>query len=123
MEIPVQGDGPDQTYPLVLLSPASEKTVTSTLGELRTRVAALQIHPYDASARDLGPGDVAQVFKRSRRDSLSGQAQRRYEAWNSRAPQRAGAPPLPRRQGARPGRRVVGTDSGNCGAGGAKGSR
>ena len=57
-----QGDGPDQTYPLVLLSPASEKTVTSTLGELRTRVAALQIHPYDASARDLGPGDVARVF-------------------------------------------------------------
>lgn len=57
-----QGEGPEQTYPLVLLSPASEKTVTSTLGELRARLATLQIHPHDAASRDLHTGDVARVF-------------------------------------------------------------
>ena len=52
---------PDR-YPLALLSPASDKTVSSTLGELRTRQARLQIHPRDADARDLSTGDVARVF-------------------------------------------------------------
>ena len=32
-------------YPLALISPASEKTVSSTLGELRERAAMLQMHP------------------------------------------------------------------------------
>ena len=49
-------------YPLALISPASDKTVSSTLGELRTRQARLQIHPRDAEARDLSTGDVARVF-------------------------------------------------------------
>ena len=49
-------------YPLALVSPASDKTVSSTLGELRTRQARLQIHPRDAEARDLSTGDVARVF-------------------------------------------------------------
>ena len=57
-----QGEGSDQGYPLALISPASEKTVTSTLGELRERMAALQIHPDDAVPRDLSTGDVARVF-------------------------------------------------------------
>ena len=48
--------------PLILLSPASGKTINSTLGELRPRAAALQIHPRDAAARDLDNGDVARVF-------------------------------------------------------------
>ena len=48
--------------PLILLSPASGKTINSTLGELRPRSAALQIHPRDAAARDLENGDVARVF-------------------------------------------------------------
>ena len=48
--------------PLILLSPASGKTINSTLGELRPRSAALQIHPRDAAARDLESGDVARVF-------------------------------------------------------------
>ena len=52
---------PDR-YPLALVSPASDKTVSSTLGELRTRQARLQIHPRDAEARDLSTGDVARVF-------------------------------------------------------------
>ncbi len=57
-----RGDDPAEDHPLVLLSPASEKTITSTLGELRPRLAALQIHPRDAAARDLASGDTARVF-------------------------------------------------------------
>ena len=52
---------PDR-YPLALVSPASDKTVSSTMGELRTRQARLQIHPRDATSRDLSTGDVARVF-------------------------------------------------------------
>ena len=57
-----RGEAPAEDHPLVLLSPASEKTITSTLGELRPRLAALQIHPRDAAARDLASGDTARVF-------------------------------------------------------------
>ena len=57
-----QGDSPAETYPLVLLSPVSDKTITSTLGKLRPCLASLQVHPIDAEARDLGIGDVARVF-------------------------------------------------------------
>ncbi len=49
-------------YPLALISPSTEKTVNSTLGELRARVADLQIHPDDAQPRGLGNGDTARVF-------------------------------------------------------------
>ena len=57
-----QGDSSAETYPLVLLSPASDKTITSTLGELRPRLASLQVHPIDSEAWDLSTGDVARVF-------------------------------------------------------------
>ena len=53
---------PPDRYPLALISPASDRTVSSTLGELRTRQARLRIHPRDAAARDLSTGDVARVF-------------------------------------------------------------
>ena len=53
---------PAGDYPLVLLSPASSRTITSTLGELRPRLAALQIHPRDAGPRDVGAGDTVRVF-------------------------------------------------------------
>lgn len=55
-------DPPAGDYPLVLLSPASSKTISSTLGELRPRAAALQIHPRDAGPRDIGGGDTVRVF-------------------------------------------------------------
>jgi len=57
-----QPDPGSDLYPLALISPASDKTITSTLGELRTRLANLQIHPGDAEARDLHTDDVARVF-------------------------------------------------------------
>ena len=49
-------------YPLTLISPATEKTISSTLGELRTGVARLQMHPDDADGRELSTGDTVRIF-------------------------------------------------------------
>ena len=49
-------------YPLALISPATEKTVSSMLGELRERAAMLQMHPQDAAARGLAHDDPVRVF-------------------------------------------------------------
>ena len=49
-------------YPLALISPASEKTVSSTLGELRERAAVLQMNPADAESRGLATDDPVRVF-------------------------------------------------------------
>ncbi|HEX2456626.1 MAG TPA: molybdopterin-dependent oxidoreductase [Vicinamibacterales bacterium] len=49
-------------YPLALISPASEKTISSTLGELRTRAAVLQMHPSDAADRGLTQDDPVRIF-------------------------------------------------------------
>ena len=42
--------------------PASEKTVSSTLGELRERVAVVYMHPADAADRGLAQEDPVRVF-------------------------------------------------------------
>ena len=57
-----QPDPATAKHPLALISPASEKTVSSTLGELRQRAAVLQMHPSDASARGLSSDDPVRVF-------------------------------------------------------------
>ena len=57
-----QPDPETEQYPLALISPASEKTISSTLGELRERAAMLQMHPKDAAARHLAQGDPVRVF-------------------------------------------------------------
>ena len=49
-------------YPLTLISPATEKTISSTLGELRTLIASLQMHPDDADARGISTGDAVRIF-------------------------------------------------------------
>jgi anaerobic selenocysteine-containing dehydrogenase len=49
-------------FPLALISPASEKTISSTLGELRERAAVLQMHPADAAARHIAQDDPVRVF-------------------------------------------------------------
>jgi anaerobic selenocysteine-containing dehydrogenase len=49
-------------YPLSLISPASEHTVSSTLGELRPSVARLKMSPDDAQARAIGDGDTIRIF-------------------------------------------------------------
>ena len=57
-----QGETAAETHPLVLISPASEKTITSTLGELSDQLARVQMHPQDATIRDVGDGDTIRVF-------------------------------------------------------------
>jgi anaerobic selenocysteine-containing dehydrogenase len=49
-------------YPLALISPASEKTVSSMMGELRQRAAMVQMNPEDAAARGLSHEDPVRVF-------------------------------------------------------------
>jgi len=49
-------------YPLALISPASDRTISSTLGELQDRTARLSMHPADAEARGLGSDDQVRVF-------------------------------------------------------------
>jgi anaerobic selenocysteine-containing dehydrogenase len=56
-----QSDPATPTYPLALISPASDKTISSTLGELRGDIARLMIHPADAELRGLSTGDAARV--------------------------------------------------------------
>jgi anaerobic selenocysteine-containing dehydrogenase len=57
-----QPDPATEQYPLALISPASEKTVSSTLGELRERPGMLHMHPSDAAARGLATDDPVRVF-------------------------------------------------------------
>jgi anaerobic selenocysteine-containing dehydrogenase len=57
-----QPDPATERYPLALISPSSEKTVSSTLGELRERAAVLQMHPADAAERGLANHDPVRVF-------------------------------------------------------------
>jgi len=57
-----QPDPATERYPLALISPASEKTVSSMLGELRERPGMLQMHPFDAQARGLATDDPVRVF-------------------------------------------------------------
>ena len=57
-----RGETAADTYPLVLLSPATSKSITSTLGELRTRQASLEMPPSDAGARHLVTDDPVRVF-------------------------------------------------------------
>ncbi len=56
-----QVEAPD-LYPLTLISPATEKTISSTLGELRRAPAALYMHIEDGHVRGLTEGDTVRVF-------------------------------------------------------------
>jgi anaerobic selenocysteine-containing dehydrogenase len=49
-------------YPLALISPASDRTISSTLGELPRPQTSLLMHPTDAAARNLEDGDVVRVY-------------------------------------------------------------
>jgi anaerobic selenocysteine-containing dehydrogenase len=57
-----QPDPGTDRHPLSLISPASERTVSSTLGELRPGIARLRMHPDDAQPRLIGDGDAVRVF-------------------------------------------------------------
>ncbi|HEY7113874.1 MAG TPA: molybdopterin-dependent oxidoreductase [Thermoanaerobaculia bacterium] len=49
-------------FPLALISPASDRTISSTLGELRPETVALAMHPEDAAARGVTDGGTVRVF-------------------------------------------------------------
>ena len=57
-----QPDPGTDRHPLSLISPASERTISSTLGELRPGIARLRMHPDDAQPRLIGEGDPVRVF-------------------------------------------------------------
>ena len=57
-----QEDPATDDYPLSLISPATEKTINSTLGELRRGPATLHMHPDDAEPRGLATGDSVRMF-------------------------------------------------------------
>ncbi len=57
-----EADPASPAFPLALISPSSEKTVSSTFGQLRRNVARLQIHPADAESRGITDGDPVRVF-------------------------------------------------------------
>jgi anaerobic selenocysteine-containing dehydrogenase len=57
-----QPDPSTQDFPLALISPASERTISSTLSELPRPAVRLLMHPDDAATRDLKDGDAVRVF-------------------------------------------------------------
>jgi anaerobic selenocysteine-containing dehydrogenase len=57
-----QADPGSERFPLALISPASNKTISSTLGELPRPGVFLLMHPADAAPRGLKDGDPIKVF-------------------------------------------------------------
>jgi anaerobic selenocysteine-containing dehydrogenase len=57
-----QADPATERFPLALISPATEKSISSTLGELRERAAVVHIHPDDAAPRNIAQSDVVRVW-------------------------------------------------------------
>ena len=55
-------DPATERYPLALISPATEKSISSTMGELRERAAVLHMHPDDARARGIAQDDPVRMF-------------------------------------------------------------
>ena len=57
-----QPDPATEEFPLTLISPASERTITSTLSELPRPEVRLLMNPADAEPRALKDGDAIRVF-------------------------------------------------------------
>jgi anaerobic selenocysteine-containing dehydrogenase len=55
-------DPGSERFPLALISPASSKTISSTLGELERPAVSLVMHPDDARRRGLTNGDPIRVY-------------------------------------------------------------
>ncbi len=52
----------DTEYPLTLISPATNKMVSSTFGEFNYPVLSVSINPVDAAPRGITDGEVVRVF-------------------------------------------------------------
>ena len=57
-----QPDPGSAQFPLALISPASERTISSTLGELPRPEVKLLLHPDDAATRGIADGDDVRVW-------------------------------------------------------------
>src|SRR5262252_4337612 len=57
-----QPDPATEKYPLALISPSSERTINSTLGQLPRPDVKLVMHPDDAQTRGLADGDLVRIF-------------------------------------------------------------
>jgi anaerobic selenocysteine-containing dehydrogenase len=57
-----QPDPATDRFPLALISPASDRTISSTLGELPRPEVRLLIHPDDASARQIDDGEDVRIW-------------------------------------------------------------
>jgi anaerobic selenocysteine-containing dehydrogenase len=57
-----QPDPATERFPLTLISPASDRTISSTLGELLRPDVKLTMHPDDANVRGLADGDLVRIF-------------------------------------------------------------
>jgi anaerobic selenocysteine-containing dehydrogenase len=57
-----QPDPATPDFPLALISPSSERTISSTLAELPRPEVKLLMHPDDASERGLKDGDAVRIF-------------------------------------------------------------
>jgi anaerobic selenocysteine-containing dehydrogenase len=53
------GDG---RFPLALISPATSRTISSTLGQLHRKLVPVELHPADAAHRGLAQGDPVRVW-------------------------------------------------------------
>src|SRR5262249_11329312 len=49
-------------FPLALLSPATDRTISSSLGELHEEQVPVELAPGDAEARGIRDGDAVRVF-------------------------------------------------------------
>ncbi len=75
-------------YPLALISPASERTVSSTLGELERPTVRLEIHPDDATARGIEDGDEVRDLQRPGHARVPGQGDRPGASRHGGVPER-----------------------------------
>ena len=57
-----QPDPATEDFPLALISPASDRTISSTLGELPRPEVRLQLHGDDALARRISDGDDVRIW-------------------------------------------------------------
>ena len=64
---------PSERFPLALISPASDKTISSTLGELTRPAVALVMHPADAASSRTERRRSDQGVQRSRRGAVRGE--------------------------------------------------
>jgi anaerobic selenocysteine-containing dehydrogenase len=51
-------------FPLALISPAGDRRISSTLGELHRKIAPAALHPEDAAGRRIASGDRIRIFNR-----------------------------------------------------------